>query len=156
MKRGHGGVMLRVNFDKPNQRMVALDGHIVWIYVRRPTSAEQYDVIQIHIEEHGGAASAVEFRRGLRRGAEEELHGDGRRDGEDRFDRDHARGAGAEIGRRCGKRSCASRCGFPKGKSYAMKERVDKPGKDYVAYIVFERESEAPVPDSDGDAEAAA
>ena len=44
MKRGKNGMSLLVKFSPPNERVVALDGHTLWIYKPKGNMAEKHDM----------------------------------------------------------------------------------------------------------------
>jgi outer membrane lipoprotein-sorting protein len=148
MKRAHGNVMLRVNFDKPNQRVVALDGHMVSIYKPMANTVEKYDVSKYTssntVEQllllSFGAASSAELKKNytVTGGETEKI--------------DSTMTTRVVLVPKSGemrKEVLRITLWIPEGKSYAIKERVDKPGKDYVAYIYTDVNVNRPVPDSD-------
>ncbi len=148
LKRVHGNVMLRVNFDPPNQRVVALNGHLVVIYYPQAKSADKYDVSKYTskntVEQllllSFGAASGTELKKDytVTGGQTEKI--------------DSTVTTRVELVPKSEEMRNAIRritLWIPEGKRYALKERVDKPGKDYIEWTYMHPELNKPLPDSE-------
>jgi outer membrane lipoprotein-sorting protein len=148
MKRAKGGILLRVNFDQPNQRVVALDGHMVVIYLPKANEAEKYDVSKYTskntVEQllllSFGAASGAELNKNytVTGGQTENIDSTLTTRVELVPKSDEMRKAILRI-----------TLWIPEGQQYALKERVDKPGKDYIEWTYTHPELGKPLPDSE-------
>ncbi len=148
VKRAHGNVMLRVNFDKPNQRVVVLDGHTLWNYHPKANAAEKYDVSKYTstntVEQllllSFGAASSAELKKSYT------ITGGGTETTESTATTRVELVPKSEEMR---KEILRITLWIPEGKSYALRERVDKPAKNYVAYTYADVKQNQPMPDSE-------
>jgi outer membrane lipoprotein-sorting protein len=148
MKRSKNGVMLRVEFSKPNARLIALDGHILWIYYPKANTAERYDVnkytstntIEQLLLLSFGAASGAELRANytVSAGGTETI--------------DSKVTTKVELvpkSEKMRKEITRITLWIPEGLSNALKERVDKPGKNYITWTYTDVNLKQPVSDSE-------
>ena len=148
MKRSKNGVLLRVEFSKPNARVVALDGHILSIYYPKANTAERYDVnkytstntVQQLLLLSFGAASGAELRASYTVAA----------GGTETIDSKVA--TKVELvpkSEQMRKEITRITLWIPEGKSNALKERVDKPGKNHITWTYTDVKVNEPVSDSE-------
>jgi outer membrane lipoprotein-sorting protein len=137
-----------VNFDKPRPRVVALDGHMVWNYLPKANTVEKYDVSKYTstntVEQllllSFGAASGAELTKSytVTGGQTETI--------------DSTPTTRVELvpkSDQMRKEILRITLWIPEGKSYALRERVDKPAKNYIAWTYTDVKTNQPVPDSE-------
>ena len=103
---------------------------------------------QVHVDQHGGAASAAELRRGVGGGTEAELYDDHAGDGDDRRQGGDESVVLVPKSAEMRKQILRITLWIPEGQTNALKERVDKPAKNYTAWTYSSVNLKDPVPDS--------
>jgi len=147
MKRSKGGVSLKVDFDKPNDRMVVLEGHTVWIFYPKANTVEQHDltkytstntVAQLLLLSFG-AASGAELKQGytITSGGTETIDG-----------KVTTKVVLAPKSAEMRKQILGITLWIPEGQTNALKERVEKPAKNYTAWTYSNVNLKDPLPDS--------
>jgi outer membrane lipoprotein-sorting protein len=148
MKRSKNGVMLLVQFSKPNERVVALDGHMVSIYLPKANTVEHYDVSKYTskntVEEllllSFGAASGAELRKSYTVAA----------DGTETIDsRVTTKVTLVPKSDEMRKEITRITLWIPEGDSKALKEKVDKPAKNYIEWTYSNVKVNGPVSESE-------
>lgn len=148
MKKSKSGVLLRVSFSKPNERVVALGGHMVSVFYPKANTVEIYDVSKYTskntVEEllllSFGAASGAELKKNYTVTA----------DGTETVDsKATTRVVLAPKSDEMRKEILRITLWIPEGQSNAVKERVDKPGKNYIAWTYSAVDLKTPVSESD-------
>ena len=148
MRKSKGGVALLVKFSKPNERMVALDGHMVSVFLPKANTVEVYDVSKYTskntVEDllllSFGAASGAELKKNYTVTA----------DGTETVDsKMTTRVVLVPKSDEMRKEILRITLWIPEGQSNAVKERVDKPGKNYIAWTYSAVDLKAPVSESE-------
>ena len=148
MKRGKNGMSLLVKFSPPNERVVALDGHTLWIYKPKGNVAEKYDVTKYTstntVEQllllSFGAASGTELQKTYTVTT----------DGNETIDsRVTTRVVLTPKSAEMRKEIVRITLWIPEGQSSAVKEKVDKAGKNYLVYTYSAVDLKTPVADSE-------
>lgn len=146
----NGSIQMRVDFDKPNQRVVALDGHILWIYLPKGNQAERHDVSKYTstntVEQllllSFGAASSEELKKNytVTAGGAETLDS-----------KATTKVVLVPKSNEMRKEILQITLWVPDGdpKAIAIKEKVDKAGKNYVQYDYSDQHTNIPLSDSE-------
>ncbi len=147
LKRSKNGVMLKVDFAKPNNRTVAMEGHMVSIFHPEANSVERYDVTKYTstntVEQllllSFGAASGNELKQSytVTSGGTETIDG-----------KVATKVVLVPKSAEMQKQILRITLWIPEGQTNALKERVDKPAKNYIAWTYSGVNLKDPVPDS--------
>lgn len=148
MKRGKNGMLLLVKFSPPNERTVALDGHTLWIYLPKGNMAEKYDVNKYTSTNTVEQLLLLSF--GAASGAELKKNYTVTTDGTETIDsRVTTRVVLVPKSAEMRKEIMRITLWIPEGQSNAVKEKVDKAGKNYLVYTYSGVDLKTPVTDAE-------
>jgi outer membrane lipoprotein-sorting protein len=148
MKRSKNGMLLLVKFNPPNERTVALDGHTLWIYKPKGNMAEKYDVTKYTSTNTVEQLLLLSF--GAASGAELQKTYTVTSDGTETIDsRVTTRVVLVPKSAEMRKEIMRITLWIPEGQSNALKEKVDKAGKNYLVYAYSGVDMKTPVSDAE-------
>jgi outer membrane lipoprotein-sorting protein len=148
MKRGKNGMSLLVQFNPPNERTVALDGRTLWIYLPKGNQAEKYDVTKYTSTNTVEQLLLLSF--GAASGAELQKNYTVTTDGTETIDsRVTTRVVLVPKSAEMRKEILRITLWIPEGQSSAVKEKVDKAGKNYLVYAYSGVDMKTPVSDAE-------
>ena len=148
MKRGKNGMQLLVKFSPPNERTVALDGHTLWIYKPKGNMAEKHDVTKYTSTNTVEQLLLLSF--GAASGAELQKNYTVTTDGTETVDsRVTTRVVLVPKSTEMRKEIVRITLWIPEGQSSAVREKVDKAGKNYLVYAYSGVDLKTPVPDAE-------
>jgi outer membrane lipoprotein-sorting protein len=147
MKRTKNGMLLRVDFSPPNARVVALDGRLLSIFYPKANQAERYDVTKYTSTNTVQQLLLLSF--GAASGAELQKNYTVSTDGSETIDSKATTRVLVPKSNEMRKEILRITLWIPEGQSTAVKERVDKPGKNYIAWTYSDPKRNGPMSDGD-------